>query len=117
MNPLNDYPQIRKVLYLIQWITTGLTGAGAIYFTAVNEDPQWFKVLIAILAFVWTYTGITAQQNVPGGGGGNEMFGNPLERNEEGVYRYDSAGGVIILVLAIVGIVLLVLLLAGGIKL
>jgi len=119
VNPLDDYPQARKVLYLIQWITTGITGAAAIYFATQPEVPGWFTVTVAILAFVWTYTGITAQQNVPTRGGDNGMFGNPLERrpqDENGVYRYDSAGGVIILVLAIVGIVLLVLLLAGGVK-
>lgn len=112
-NPLDNYPQIRKFLYLVQWITTGLTGAAAIYFTAINEDPQWFKVLIAMLAFIWTYTGITAQQNVPGGGGGNQMFGNPLERDERGVINYGGGAGIVVGILAVVGIVLLILLLVG----
>jgi hypothetical protein len=118
VNPLEQYPEARKVLYLIQWITTGLTALGGIYFATIQEPtPQWFTLVVALLAFVWSYTGITAQQNVTTRGGDNGMFGNPLERepverDEQGVYRYDSAGGVIILVLAIVGIVLLILLLA-----
>lgn len=116
MNPLESYPQIRRALYIIQWVTTGVTGAACLYFTSKGDHPDWFVTLLTILSFVWTYTGITAHQNVPSGGGGNGMFGNPLERDEKGVVRYDGAGGVILLVLAVVGIVLLVLLLAGGVK-
>lgn len=63
--PLDQYPEVRKTLYVIQWITTGLTGALGIYFTAQGDDvPQWYTIAVAVLAFLWTYTGVTAQQNV-----------------------------------------------------
>lgn len=56
----------RKVLYKIQWFTTGLTGLTAVYFGLVQEAlPQWYGVTVGMLAFVWTYTGTTADSNVP----------------------------------------------------
>lgn len=65
MNPLDAYPALRKVLFLLQWLTTGATGVLGIVFTAQGNVPTWYTVTVACLAFVWTYTGITAQGNVP----------------------------------------------------
>lgn len=69
MNPLSEFPGARKVLYLVQWITTGLTGIAGLYFTSQGSTPDWYTTLVAVLAFVWTYTGVTAAQNVSSGGG------------------------------------------------
>lgn len=38
------------------------------------------------------------------------------ERDEKGVIRYDGGAGVVIFILAVVGIVLLILLLVGAVK-
>lgn len=113
MNPLNDYPGARKALYLLQWITTGLTGIGGIYYASQSADvPTWYTLTVAILAFVWTYTGITAAQNVPEAP--QDDMG--LRRNEAGVIRTDGGAGVALFVLAVIGIVLLVLVLVGNVK-
>lgn len=65
MNPLEQYPQIRKALYLIQWIVNLVMGALGIVF--LNDStpgvPQWFTVAGLVLAFVWAYSGLTAQNN------------------------------------------------------
>lgn len=39
-----------------------------------------------------------------------------LRKDEKGVIRYDGAGSVVLFILAVVGIVLLVLLLVGAVK-
>lgn len=67
MNPLNEYPAARKVAYLIQWVANLATGILGIIFLNDAQDgvPNWFTVAGLVLAFVWTYTGLTAQQNVP----------------------------------------------------
>lgn len=68
MNPLDQYPQIRKALYLVQWLVNGvLTIAGVVFLTqgTTPEDlPQWYILTLAIAPVLWTYLGITAQANV-----------------------------------------------------
>lgn len=64
MNPLDNYPGVRKALYLIQWLVNGVTGVMGIIFTAQGESPAWYVLTVACLAFLWTYAGITAQSNV-----------------------------------------------------
>lgn len=55
----------RKVLYKVQWATTGATGLIGVYYGTQQEAlPQWYGVSCACLAFVWTYTGTAADQNV-----------------------------------------------------
>jgi hypothetical protein len=68
MNPLEDHPEIRRALYIIQWVVTGVMGVLGIILS-VNGDgvtglPQWYLVTGLVLNFVWTYTGITAGVNV-----------------------------------------------------
>jgi len=67
VNPLNDYPKIRKALYVVQWVVNGvLTLAGA-YFaatgTALGDLPRWYTVALALGPVLWTYLGVTAQAN------------------------------------------------------
>lgn len=65
MNPLDAYPHVRRALYLIQWVTTGITTVAIVGFLAAGVDqPTWFNVSNAVLGSVWMYTGITAQANV-----------------------------------------------------
>lgn len=69
MNPLDDLPGVRKVLYVVQWIVNGiLVVAGAVFVvqgTDVSELPKWYVLTAAIGPVLWTYLGITAQQHVP----------------------------------------------------
>jgi hypothetical protein len=68
MNPLNEYPKVRKALYVVQWIISLVMGALGIVLAAQNGGPEnlpgWYNTATLVLAFVWTYTGITAQGNV-----------------------------------------------------
>jgi len=68
MNPLDNYPQIRRVLYAIQWLVNGvLTLAGAYFLisqTAPDDLPHWYVYTLALAPVLWTYLGITAQTNV-----------------------------------------------------
>lgn len=66
MNPLNAYPRVRKALYTLQFIVSGillLLGIG--YGAAGNELPQWYAVTSAVAAALWSYLGITAANNTP----------------------------------------------------
>lgn len=69
MNPLNDLPGVRKVLYVIQWVVNGiLVVAGAVFVangTEVEDWPAWYAMALAVGPVLWTYLGITAQQNTP----------------------------------------------------
>lgn len=66
MNPLNDYPALRRVAYYIQFVVAGLvllTGIG--YATAGAALPGWYVVTAAVTSGAWSYLGLTAAQNVP----------------------------------------------------
>lgn len=67
MNPLDSYPGVRKALYLVQWLVNLVMGVLGIVFLNDNLDgvPTQYTLAGLILAFVWTYTGITAQTNTP----------------------------------------------------
>jgi hypothetical protein len=68
MNPLDQYPAVRKALYLLQWVVNGvLAVAGAVFAvqdTAIDALPEWYVLTLAIGPVLWTYLGITAQTNV-----------------------------------------------------
>ncbi len=69
MNPLDNLPQVRKVLYVIQWVLNGVATVLGAYFAAVGRDidrlPEWYVVSLAVLPVLWTYLGITASKNTP----------------------------------------------------
>ena len=69
MNPLDSLPQVRKVLYVIQWVLNGVATVLGAYFVAVGKDldrlPEWYVVSLAVLPVLWTYLGITASKNTP----------------------------------------------------
>lgn len=68
MNPLNDLPAVRKVLYVVQWIINGILVVSGVVFltqgTSTEELPDWYVLALAVGPVLWTYLGITAQQNV-----------------------------------------------------
>jgi hypothetical protein len=69
MNPLDAYPQIRKVLYTVQWMVTGVLSIAGVVFvtqgTAVENLPEWYVLALAISPVLWAYLGITAASNTP----------------------------------------------------
>lgn len=69
MNPLEQYPAVRKVLYIVQWLANLVMGVLGIVFLNDADPgvPQEFTVTGLVLAFVWTYTGLTAASNTSAG--------------------------------------------------
>ena len=69
MNPLDQYPGIRKALYTVQWLVNGvLTIAGVVFLTrgtSTENLPDWYVLALAIAPVLWTYLGLTAQANTP----------------------------------------------------
>lgn len=69
MNPLDQYPQIRAALYLLQWVVNGILTIAAVVFvslgTPIDKLPEWYILTLAIAPALWTYLGLTAQRNVP----------------------------------------------------
>lgn len=63
MNPLDNYPAVRRAAYFVQWVVNLSLGVVGIVLTANGESPQWFIITGAVFNFVWTYTGLTAQVN------------------------------------------------------
>jgi len=68
MNPLDQHPEIRRYLYIVQWVVNGiLTVAGAYFLidgTAIEDLPKWYVIAVGVAPVLWTYLGITAQTNV-----------------------------------------------------
>lgn len=66
MNPLDSYPAVRRVLYLIQFVVAGavlLIGVG--YAAAGAALPTWYAVVAAVTSGLWSYLGLTAAGNTP----------------------------------------------------
>lgn len=70
MNPLNDYPGIRKALYTFQWVVSGAMLLLGVAFATLEDVgvPEWYVVTSAVLSALWAYTGATAAQNVHSAG-------------------------------------------------
>lgn len=68
MNPLDQYPEVRKYLYMLQWVANGvLAVAGAVFLfngTDMDDLPQWYVIACGVAPVLWTYLGITAQTNI-----------------------------------------------------
>lgn len=68
MNPLDQYPEARKYLYMFQWVVSGILTLAGAYFLFSGEDmddlPQWYVIAVGVAPILWTYLGITAQTNV-----------------------------------------------------
>jgi hypothetical protein len=67
MNPLNDYPKIRKALYKVQWLLAGVTLVLGAYFVlagyAVEDLPRWYVIGNGLLPVIWGYLGVQADTN------------------------------------------------------
>lgn len=69
VNPLDTMPQVRKVLYIVQWIVTGIQAVVSAWLTVVSDKPMdrwptWFVGSLAVAPILWAYLGITASTNV-----------------------------------------------------
>lgn len=69
MNPLEQYPAIRSAFYMLQWVANGVLVIAGVVFaalgTALDDLPTWYVLALAIAPVLWTYLGLTAQQNTP----------------------------------------------------
>lgn len=65
MNPLNDYPEARRALYVIQFVLGLALGATQVgYASADVGQPTWLTITIAVFTFLCAGLGFTAQANV-----------------------------------------------------
>ena len=66
MNPLNDYPNARRIAYQVFWTGSLLVGAAHVGYGAVDgaTTPTWLTTTLAVLPFVGAGIGYTAQANV-----------------------------------------------------
>ena len=67
MNPLDAYPQARRIAYFVQWTVNLVLGVIAVVLTTLGESPLWYVITTGVFNFIWSYTGLTAQQNVTEG--------------------------------------------------
>lgn len=64
MNPLNDYPALRRVAYYVQFAVAGLVLLIGIGYGAASATlPTWYVVVAAVTSGLWSYLGLTAAQN------------------------------------------------------
>lgn len=64
MNPLEEFPEVRKWVYRVYWLTIVIVGACQIgWVTATGETPVWILVALAILAYIGGITNFQADRN------------------------------------------------------
>lgn len=64
MNPLANYPEVRKYLYLAQFIIAGVILLIGVGFAAASMDfPTWYVVTSAVASALWSYLGLQAAAN------------------------------------------------------
>lgn len=67
MNPLNDHPRVRKVVYTIFWVANLVLACAQVAVAAIPgaTNPQWLVSGLAVMAFLGVAIGFTAAQNTP----------------------------------------------------
>jgi hypothetical protein len=66
INPLADYPGIRKAGYTLLWTIGIALGAISVgYGSTDNSTPDWLKAALAVYAFLGGALGFTASQHTP----------------------------------------------------
>lgn len=66
MNPLNENPHVRKVVYTVFWCVGLALGAVQVGFSAADAgQPVWLTVALAVFAFVGAGIGYTASVHTP----------------------------------------------------
>ena len=65
MNPLDGYPQIRKYLYIVQYLVNGVIAVAGAYYVLSNTTPdKWYVITAGLGPVLWAYLGLTASKNV-----------------------------------------------------
>jgi hypothetical protein len=112
MNFLNDYPKVRKYLYLVQWLVNGVFAVLGAYFVAtqtpVDALPEWYVVPLAVLPVLWTYLGLQAGANTPASEPGVPPYQGQHARGAAG-YAVLGALGLGLIVLSVLLFVLTLL--------
>lgn len=67
MNPLEQYPEVRRWTYTVFWLVALAQGALNVAFLANSGVPQWLTVTNAVVPFVGGYIGYQARANTGGG--------------------------------------------------
>jgi hypothetical protein len=66
VNPLEEFPNIRKWVYRVYWIVGVIVTAIQIGFVAATgSSPLWAGVTIAVLAYIGFALGFQADVNTP----------------------------------------------------
>lgn len=67
MNPLNEYPRIRKALYTAFWILGGVLAVWQVIVAAMDgwTNPPVLVALLAAFPVAGVYIGYQAAQNTP----------------------------------------------------
>ena len=69
MNPLEEYPAIRRWVYRVFWIAGVAIGATQVVYLTIGQDqPVWLTAAVAVLAYLSIATNYQADRNtsVPG---------------------------------------------------
>ena len=64
MNPLSEYPEIRKYLYTLYWVVGIVLGSLSAAYSLGDTIPHWLKVFAVVYGYVAIPLGFTAAQNV-----------------------------------------------------
>jgi hypothetical protein len=63
---LKNYPEARKIAYIVSFVLGGVLGAIQVGFAASGGgQPIWLNIALAVYAWVGTYVGIQAATNTP----------------------------------------------------
>lgn len=64
MNPLNEHPRTRRVVYTTFWVVALLLGGLQVGFPAAGaEQPVWLNAATAVYVFLAAAVGYTAAKN------------------------------------------------------
>lgn len=64
MNPLDDNPKARNIVYTIYWVVALVQGGLNVGFLAYGGIPIWLGVANAVVPFVGGYIGYMAKRNI-----------------------------------------------------
>ena len=65
--PLDEYPQLRKILYTIFWFTALGQGAVGLALAVVygpDRVPTWYTITNIVLNYAYAYSNYQARQNI-----------------------------------------------------
>lgn len=67
MNPLEEYPVLRRWAYRAVWVVGLILGATQVAFATIGDgaQPEWLLAALAVLGYVSIATNYTADKNVP----------------------------------------------------